>query len=534
MTTTKQTLRAPGSIIPWPIRQNIGEDGFFKATLNTFAAKRPKLEFNIAFEDGSSLSEEQDLQKIACSSFFAAAITYPPDKEQCTELEILVDVEEESALKCAEEIINSAQELCHLGFFPHEMSWPGLDTLTVILQYNQAPKKLKISSLDLKNPAQPSFSEQSDWTPPMNRVISVEEVENTLAHLSQHRSVTPWIAGRSIKHRQIYAVDITAPIKGNIVSQAKIVTFKPTYLLACHNHGHESSSTNAALTLIDYLLKHPEYLNRVNVCVIPFQNPDGAALHYEWQKEHPHWMLHGARFNAYNFDVNSDLSSFPMFRFPESEALYAIWKKWLPDVIEDAHGFPSHEWATPFEGFSPLWYRVYYLPPSAFFVLSLPNSEFTDLLYRRMIDDLNTQEELRVLNLIWNERYHKYARKATAVESTTFKGVAWYLWDRYFVQNKIERQLVANLPEIEPRIKRQWGMWITFLEEYPNLKTAHILTEIADSTAQGAYMELCVNAHFIANLSIVRSLYEQAWSISKTSVQQNGKTYLNVTRDRYI
>jgi len=532
MTTTNQTLRAPGAIIPWPIRQNIGKDGIFKATLNAFSAKSPKLEINVTFEDDSSFSEKQDFQKIACSSFFASTIAYQPNKKHCTELELLVEVEEEKALENAENIIKSAQELCHLGFFQHEISWPGLETLTVILRHNQATKKLKISSSDINKPVQPSFSETCNWTPTMNQVISAEDVENALVRLSQHRSVTAWIAGRSIKNRQIYAVDVTAPTKGNIVSQAKIVTFKPTYLLACHNHGHESSSTNAALTLIDYLLKHHHYLNKVNVCVIPFQNPDGAALHYEWQKEHPNWMLHGARFNAFNFDVNSDLSSFPKFRFPESEALYAIWKKWLPDVIEDAHGFPSHEWATPFEGFSPMWYRVCYLPPSAFYVLSLPNSEFTDQIYRRMIDDLNMQEELLALNLLWNERYHKYARKATSVESTTFKGIAWYLRDRYFIQNKIERQQVANLPEIEPRIKRQWGNWITFLEEYPNLKTAHILTEIADSTAQGAYMELCANAHFIANLSIVKSLYEQAWIISKTLERQNGKMYLKVTRDR--
>lgn len=532
ITTIKQSLRAPGSIIPWPIRQNIGNNGFFRATLNTFKARSPKMAIKVTFEDGNSYEEEQDLQGVTYSSIRASAVTYQSKKEKCDELEIQIEVKDKKALKDAEDILKAAQELRRLGFYQEKISWPELESLKVIIQHNQTTREIELSSMNRRRLSQTSIAEKPKWTPIMDRVIGYKEVENTLIHISQCPSVTTWVAGQSIKGRRIYAIDVATPTRGHIVSQAKLITFKPTYLLACHNHGHESSSTNAALALIDYLSKNQEYLKKVNICVIPFQNPDGASLHYEWQKEHPNWMLHGARFNAFSHDVNSDLSNFPTFHFPEAKALYAVWKKWLPDVIEDAHGFPSHEWTTPFEGYGPLWYRIFYLPSSAFFVISLPNSEFSDLIYRRMIDDLNVQEELRALNLLWNEQYNKYARKATFVESSIFRGVTWYQWDHYITQTKKDRQNLINQPHVEPRKKRRWGGWMTFLEEYPALKTCPILTEMADSTAQGPYMELCAVAHFIANLSVVRTLYEQSWAVSRTFEALDSKIYLNMTRER--
>lgn len=40
------------------------------------------------------------------------------------------------------------------------------------------------------------------------------------------------------------------------------------------------------------------YLDKLNLVIVPMENVDGAAIHYELQKEHPNWKFHVARFNS--------------------------------------------------------------------------------------------------------------------------------------------------------------------------------------------------------------------------------------------
>ncbi|MFX0200804.1 MAG: hypothetical protein ACFFCW_32185, partial [Candidatus Hodarchaeota archaeon] len=233
ITTTKQALKAPGAIIPWPIRQNIGNNGFLRATLNTFTARRPRVAIKAMFEDGSSFDEEQDLQDVTYSSIRASSVAYQPREEKCDKLEIQIEVKDEKALKYAEDILKATQELRRLEFYQQKTSWPELGTLKVIIQHKQTTKEIELTSMNQRSLSQTSISEKSAWEPIMDRVIGYEEVENALIHLSQRPSVTTWVAGQSIRRQRIYAVDVATPTKGHIVSQAKLMTFKPTYLLVC-------------------------------------------------------------------------------------------------------------------------------------------------------------------------------------------------------------------------------------------------------------------------------------------------------------
>ena len=49
------------------------------------------------------------------------------------------------------------------------------------------------------------------------------------------------------------------------------------------------------------LMQNPKYHrigDQLNIILIPFENPDGAAVHYMLQKEHPNWKFHIARYNS--------------------------------------------------------------------------------------------------------------------------------------------------------------------------------------------------------------------------------------------
>ena len=43
---------------------------------------------------------------------------------------------------------------------------------------------------------------------------------------------------------------------------------------------------------------YKELPDKLNLILIPMENVDGAAIHYELQKEHPTWKFHVARFNS--------------------------------------------------------------------------------------------------------------------------------------------------------------------------------------------------------------------------------------------
>ncbi|MFP3416416.1 hypothetical protein SB773_33815, partial [Bacillus sp. SIMBA_074] len=80
--------------------------------------------------------------------------------------------------------------------------------------------------------------------------------------------------------------------------------------------------------------------------VIPYANPDGIALHQELVKENPYWKHHAARYNAVGLEYTNH--RFKPSIFGESRVVPQLFYRWLPDVIIDDHGIPSHEWTQPF------------------------------------------------------------------------------------------------------------------------------------------------------------------------------------------
>ena len=69
-------------------------------------------------------------------------------------------------------------------------------------------------------------------------------------------------------------------------------------------------------------------------------------------------MLHAARYNALGVEYYSDyFESKP--RFQEALAKSRLWRCWLPEVMVDHHGVPSHEWNQPLPGSAPFRFREF-------------------------------------------------------------------------------------------------------------------------------------------------------------------------------
>ena len=104
----------------------------------------------------------------------------------------------------------------------------------------------------------------------------------------------------SYQGREIYAVEFLPKRKG-YVSRTKRITYYPSEIINCRHHANEVSSTNAAFMLIKTLLTDAQYkdvADKLNLVIVPMENVDGAAIHYELQKDNPYWKLHVARFNS--------------------------------------------------------------------------------------------------------------------------------------------------------------------------------------------------------------------------------------------
>ena len=68
-----------------------------------------------------------------------------------------------------------------------------------------------------------------------------------------------------------------------------------------------------------------------------------ADLAYELQEMTPDFMLHAGYLGSLGVDVTSgQWSANPMY--PETSVRKDLWEMWLPDIVLNPHGYPSHEW----------------------------------------------------------------------------------------------------------------------------------------------------------------------------------------------
>lgn len=101
-------------------------------------------------------------------------------------------------------------------------------------------------------------------------------------------------------------------------------TDKPTVLIRAQMHGNEPAGGEAALAMIKWLKEKPQLLDKVNVCIIPRQNPDGAQDYIRTVKG--------------GIDPNRDC-----LRLESNEiAGFAQACRWLqPAVVVDSHEYTA-------------------------------------------------------------------------------------------------------------------------------------------------------------------------------------------------
>ena len=327
-------------------------------------------------------------------------------------------------------------------------------------------------------------------------LIGYDTYLEIIEELKQVPGIEVFQTASSYTGRKLYAIWLRPEHEGYL-SMTKRLSKLPSEIINARHHANEVSSTNAAFILLKKLLTEECYRalpEKLNLVLVPMENVDGAAIHYELQKEHPYWKFHVARFNALGKEFYHEHFQQDTIH-SEAMGLTRLYERFLPDILVDNHGVPSHEWEQQFSGYTSPSYKGFWLPRSLLYGYfwyvtdeaysgNYPvNKKMEDVIADKIAED----EEMTAWNREWSEQFETYAH-------------AW-------------------MPKLFPAdyYKNMINYWIPFAADpahrYPSIRFPWITTvaytsEVADETAQGDYLNLCARAHVAHDEATIQMLLE--------------------------
>ena len=226
---------------------------------------------------------------------------------------------------------------------------------------------------------------------------------------------------------------------------------------------------------------------RVNVAIVPLENADGVATLEELLPGCEGHKLHAARYNALGVEWYADYF-LEQPRFPEARVKPLLWRRWMPLLVLDAHGVPSHEWDQPFSGYAPGRFRQFWIPRAFIYAIMPfidepshpghgPAREISKVMARAVRADPRIQRLDRELK----DRYVRYAR-------------SWELQ----VFPPTGGPGLTVLPSEKRLAGQNFGV-----QRFP-VTVSEIVTEVTDEVASGRLLESCARAH----LTVARALLE--------------------------
>ncbi len=371
------------------------------------------------------------------------------------------------------------------------------------ISYQKKPRKgLRIIGVGPKLIKKGSFKEKkkSSIKIPLDRPIGYSEYKKLIHSFEGWSGVNIVEEGDSSGGFPIYSLEHIYSSESSLTSHLKAAIFRPTFFINCRHHANEVSSTNAGLRLSFLLVTNPEFrrlLRRVNVVINPMENVDGVVGLEEMLRWTPEDKLHAARYNWAGQEYYLEYFN-PDTPFGEARVKPGIWKRWLPDICVDNHGFPSHEWEQPFSGYSPFRFREWWLPKT-FFFFYLPFLEEREGSIRRRRSEafgrwiwsfLSKKKGVMRRNRTFSERYRKYR-------------------DAWISKSKEMDEKHSCFP-LQERFRKT-----NFSYRYPSITTIEFITEVADEIASGRFLRDCIQAHLETNLSIIKLLNSCPFPVKK-------------------
>jgi hypothetical protein len=518
-TTTRRRLAAPGKIFPIMHPSREGKPGEVRIHYAGNASATARLEFTYK-EKGvdKPVRVTRPLTKIDTTA--PAALRAVVRSDRVSEIELRVDAKDDREAIRAAEALDNLAHLHEAGLFKTALSYDHVDrvAVSVALKDAQARRVLKTTGSaapsNVRRAAGPAVKGPIvTW----DHVISPDESEEIVGKLAAFPEVKAYRAGHSYRGRDISVMEITNPTASELVSRAKLTTYKPTLFVTGRQHANEVSSTSHILRLSELLVTDPAFkpiLKKINVIVHPVENPDGAQMAFELQKLRPHDMLHAGRYSALGMDVASQVGQADPL-LPEALVREAVWREWLPDIYLNPHGYPSHEWVQQFAGYVPPGFRTYlssrgwYTSVNTLRDPRYPQyAQAVESLREYIVRGINSNADVRAMDLRAQSRYRKWAFgfEPYVFNQEIYKETAIYYSDPETGEPSGSRRLGAGGrgggggEEGGGGGRYSMGAW-------PQVTFFRGGTEAPDETAQGPWLALAAKAGFsylMANVGYLR------------------------------
>lgn len=534
---------APGQIAPWIRDGAPGSAPKAKVTLDALNAREPRLVVQVG--DGAPVEAVLSGAGVARPSASGAVVASGADG--VAKLVVGATAADAAAQARALAMLKAMKEVHAGGAYTDQMSWPKLEQLSVQVAGPSPVESVslpRVATGSGKKVIGPTTGATLPTGPSIVRYdgpIGYEENNAILAELDKTPEVNVWLGGKSYLGRNSFVADVMLPIQSELWSQAKASTLKPTFMIIARQHANEVSSTNAGLRLVELMTKDPsyrDYLKRMNVTFVSFENVDGAIFGYELQKEQRTWMHHAARYNATGTDLPGHAFN-PDTPYTDALVRTRMWQTWLPDIITNDHGFPSHEWVQQFAGYTPPGFSDYWIPRGTFYGYlnymakpvsgspAIPEGEAVSKAVRAQVyDQLLTQPDIMADIQDWKDRYYKYANKWLPSQF----GV------QYYGDSGKEVLIYFSPSRVRPYTGE--GSYGGYATGFPWITTLMWTTEIADETAQNHYMDVCARSHFYPDIGQMNVIRDADHNLSSTAEESGtgpqAGIYWRVNRERPI
>lgn len=457
--TADVMLDAPGLILP--VIHNKEGRPLFKVTLTEQLKEKACI-----LRDGAVVCEQRDRSEVGLK---VNRVSYEQEKLAVTVQAggVAGDVLEAYAALWEKGLLRRSKELTGVSILRFACTEDGRSYEAAVSECAPAASCKRIEEIDLHE----------------HELIGYETYLDIIEELKEVPGIEVFRTAVSYTGRELYAIWLK-PEREGYLSMTKRLTRCPSEVINARHHANEVSSTNASFILLKKLLTEETYKElpeKLNLVLVPMENVDGAAIHYELQKEHPYWKFHVARFNALGKEFYHEHFQQDTIH-SEAMGLTRLFEKYVPDMIVDNHGVPSHEWEQQFSGYTSPSFKGFWLPRSLlygyFWYVTNPeykenypvNKQMEDVIADKMAEDA----EMTRWNKEWSAQFEKYAH-------------SW-----------MPRLFPANY------YKNMINYWIPFESDpghrYPSIRFPWITTvaytsEVADETAQGEYLNLCARAH---------------------------------------
>ncbi len=355
---------------------------------------------------------------------------------------------------------------------------------------------------------------------PQTEVIGYQEYINLITQAQRIPGFRVYPVAESYQGRMIHAIEVLPDPRGWL-PRVKWISAQPSVYINARHHANEVSSTNTNFNLVKALAVDPELRKlskSLNLVMVPFENPDGAAIHYELMQDNPRWKLHVARYNALGTELATEYFKDDTFQ-TEAKAFTRVWREWLPDVIVDDHGVPTHEWDQPFSGYTSPWFKGFWLPRALlygyFFHINEPGFE-SNLMVNKAVEhvvaeSLKKDDRIISLNREWRDRFYTYANK-------------WL--PSLFPANYYQDIITYWIPSPYKSVHNYASV------RFPWVTAVSFVAEVSDETAQGKYLELCALAHFNQDVAILEMLADSAVCMEQSATLNAHGTQLTWHRKR--